>query len=218
MKVREMINLRNNTEVKIIPEDIKSITKGVIKEIQSNSFTVNFIGSMSFNTGDFLEIIISDNGNIFKFDCKVIKNELNLLTLSLPENVHQPQRREYPRVDISIPVVLNDTKNPDKLAHSITKNISGGGTQVISNVSFEKGSMLKASFKIIGKDTNIETLLEVLRIERDNNKKNYFLSGQFKNLSNSDKTTLIQVCFKRQLELKSKGVIKINKSSGGETN
>jgi c-di-GMP-binding flagellar brake protein YcgR len=198
--------LKKDIKVKIIPANIKAITSGSIIEIMEGSFVVAISKSAVFETHDLLELIISSQNDIIKFESKVIEAKEDCLYLSNPENIHYSQRREYPRVSISIPVVLKDINNPENSSESVTKNISGGGMQVVADKNFAVGSLLKAKLRILDKES-METMLEILRIDdKDKCSKEYFISGRFKNLSNTQKTALIQVCFKRQLELKFKGV------------
>ncbi|MDD3013020.1 MAG: PilZ domain-containing protein [Candidatus Gastranaerophilales bacterium] len=208
--------LKKNRNLKIIPGNINKISNGTIIDSKDASFVVLLDKAVSLEQNEVIEVIIPDQSNLIKFESTVIQKEEKILYLTIPKNVRYVQRREFPRVNISIPVTLNEISNPDDTLNSITKNLSGGGMQVIADKTFFVGSLLKAKFIIFDK-SSIESVLEVLRVDKkDHSCKEYYLSGRFKDLSNTQRTALIQMCFKRQLELKYKGIKLDLSNNGGE--
>jgi len=208
--------LKKDRHLKIIPCSVNEISNATITDLKENCFIVLLDKIVSLKQNEVIEVIIPDQSNLIKFESTVIQIIENLLYLTIPEKVRYVQRREYPRVNISIPVTLNEISNPDSTLDSVTKNLSGGGMQVISDKTFFVGSLLKAKFSIFDKNS-VETIMEVLRIDKnDQPGKGYYLSGRFKDLSNVQRTALIQMCFKRQLELKFKGIKSDLFNNGGE--
>jgi|GEM_PF-2982650 len=208
--------LKINEKIKIIPNNVKDITDGIITDLKKDSYSVLLNKTVSLNNNEAVEIIIPDNNNLIKAESSVLQINDNILCLTNPENIRHIQRREFPRVDIKIPVTLKEINKSDDVIDSVTKNLSGGGMQLVTDRNFKVGSLLDAKFIILDKKS-IETVLEVLRIDNDDKKKKeYYLSGKFKNLSNTQRTALIQICFKRQLELKYKGIRSDYFSNGGE--
>lgn len=198
--------LKKNKSFKVVPGNIKEISNGTITDLEKDHFIALLDKSVRLKPDDVVEIIVPDQNNLVKFDSTVIKIDKRVIHLTIPEEVRHIQRREFSRVNISIPVRLNEINNPESTLDSVTKNLSGGGMQLIIDKTFNVGSLLKAKFVILDKNS-IETILEVLRVDSDDqSNKEYYLSGKFKDLSNTQRTALIQVCFKRQLELKFKGI------------
>jgi len=208
--------LKKNINIKIIPCKINEISNGTIIDLKEDSFVVQLHKASLLEQGEIIEIIIPDKSKLIKFESTVIQRKEMILYLTIPDEARYIQRREYPRVNISIPVSLNEINDPDNTLDSVTKNLSGGGMQVVSEKTFFVGSLLRAKFVIFDK-SSIETVLEVLRVDRNEQSgKKYYLSGRFKDLSNTQRTALIQMCFKRQLELKYKGIKSDLFFNGGE--
>lgn len=198
--------LKNNQKLKIVPEDTKGITTGVIKSMSPVSFVVAVEEDDKQNLIDreVFEIIISDETCIISFETKVVDTKDNLVCFSMPENFKLIQRREYTRVDMNIPVSFKNNEAGEEVIGT-TRNISGGGLKASASKPLAEGKLMEANFKIFNvKD--IKTIVEVLRTEAKDDTTEYVMSGKFKEISNADRVALIQMCFKRQLELKCKGV------------
>jgi len=115
---------------------------------------------------------------------------------AVPSKFTIVQKREYPRISAQMPVFLKETVNGQE-TEAETINIGGGGMQFASSVKYNLNCILNTRFTLPNKK-EINTLFEILRADEEN--KNFFLSGKFKTISNFDKTSIIQFCFKRQLE------------------
>ena len=197
--------LKNNQELKVIPTEIKGISSGVVKEITPPGFIVqlNNVDKDLLKIGDSVEVIVPINNCLIRFESKINSVETNFVTFSLPNKFRRVQRREYTRVNVNIPVKLREL-NASTGVDSIMQDLSGGGMRLISDKGFGINSLLEADFKILARK-DIKTMLKILRINKFNDKE-YTLAGEFKEISNVDKTAIIQLCFKRQLEIKSKEV------------
>lgn len=199
--------IKNNQKLKIIPDEVKGINSGVVKEVNPLYFTVHLDNPNTDlpSIGENIEVIIPLDNCLVRFDTKIAEVNANIVKFSAPEKCRYVQRREYTRVNVNIPVNLKENSDSESI-NSITQNLSGGGMQILSSKNFDTGNLLEANFSILNR-SNITTLLEILRTnDYDNNSKEYSLSGEFKQISNIDRTAIIQLCFKRQLETKCKEV------------
>lgn len=195
--------LKNNQELKVIPSEIKGISNGIVKEITPSAFTVqlNNIDKDLLKIGDSVEIIVPVNNCLVRFEAKINSIDTNFVAFSLPNKFRRIQRREYTRVSVNIPVKLREL-NTSTGVDSVANDLSGGGMRLISDRDFDINNLLEANFRILARK-DIKTVLRILRINKSNDKE-YTLAGEFKEISNIDKTAIIQLCFKRQLEIKSK--------------
>jgi c-di-GMP-binding flagellar brake protein YcgR len=195
--------LKNSQKLRVIPDEIKGISNGIIQEVCPEYFMVCLDDANNLSIQDNIEIIISADNCLIRFDTKVIKIEGKTVYFSIPKEFRYIQRREYTRVDINIPIKLREF-NELEYINSFSENISGGGMQIISTKYFDIGNLLEAKFNVFeAKDIN--TVLKVLRIDsQSENKEECHLSGEFEDISNADRTAIIQLCFKRHLELKCK--------------
>ncbi|OGI21470.1 MAG: hypothetical protein A2287_02395 [Candidatus Melainabacteria bacterium RIFOXYA12_FULL_32_12] len=195
--------LKNNQELKIIPSEIKGISNGIIREIYPQYFTVQLdnVNDDLLRIGDHIEIIVPMKDYMIRFEVQVNLIDGNLVHFSLPKQFRRIQRREYTRVNVNIPVKLREVNNSNNI-NSIIENLSGGGMKLVSSEDFDIDSLLEANFSILSRK-DINTVLKVLRTDKYNSKE-YNLAAEFKEISNVDRTAIIQLCFKRQLELKCK--------------
>jgi c-di-GMP-binding flagellar brake protein YcgR len=146
--------------------------------------------------------IITDNVP-YKFTCKFIKpdkQEIPVLILSLPENIQKVQYRDFVRINCSIPVeiIYNDGQE-DKITKTSTRNISGGGIEVILKDKIELGR--EVDIKITLPTVSIETKGKVVRTILSDKKDDIFWSGvQFTQINEKDRQKIIQYIFQQQLK------------------
>lgn len=199
--------LKINQKLKIIPDEIKGISSGIIKEIYQDFFTVQLDkNNNSLAVGQNIEIIISGENCLTRFETKIFEIKGDIANFLIPEKFKNIQRREYTRININIPVNLKKPAAANESINTSTEDLSGGGMKVMSESSFDIDTLLEAKLSINTKK-NIKTLIKILRVDTcEQNLKKYHLSGKFKEISNADRITIIQLCFKRQLELKCKGI------------
>lgn len=191
--------IKEKQKIKIIPDRINDFSTGVIVSYQSDGFVAEIKNPSSVSLGQEPEILISSEDFIILFNSKVNKIINNNVFFSITSKVSIVQKREYPRIEVNIPVLLSDSSGMETEGTII--NLGGGGMQIRSSRKFNTDSKLNASFKLYGKK-DICVLFKILRISDNNDK--FVLSGNFEEISNLDKTSIIQFCFKHQLEIKYK--------------
>lgn len=188
--------IKKNQKISIIPDRIDKISTGIIISSGPDGFVAEVSNTSAISQGLEQEIVVSSENYTVTFTSKINKLDNNNVFFSIPSEFTFVQRREYPRININIPVFLTKTAEPEIKTETV--NIGGGGIQVTSPINFDVKTILKARFNLSEKK-EINTDFEVLRCEAGA-KKEFTLSGKFNNISNFDKTTIIQFCFKRQLE------------------
>ena len=201
--------LKDNQKLRVIPKEIRGISNGTIKEVCPQYFVVELENDKSgfLKVRDIIEIIIPVDSYLVKFEAEIIELKANSVHFLIPKQFKFVQRREYTRVDINLPVKLKELDNEQEPLTSTAKNISGGGMLVMSSKNFDFGALLEARFSIFPKK-DIKTLFEILRVNQSETDEGYCLAGEFKEISNADRTAIIQLCFKRQLETKCKEMSK----------
>lgn len=195
--------LETGLGLKIVPESIKNIKSGTILNIEGNLFTVELNGTVDgLLLYSEVEVLVNINSGVLKFNTTIQKIENNILSLIIPEKYSTVQRREYPRIKINIPVTIEQKEGIIKETN--TDDISGGGMKIFSDKEIERGIEFVAKLKITN-GKNIKTIFKVLRTTKENqDNKDFILSGKFADISHSDRTTIIQLCFRKQLEQKFK--------------
>ncbi len=96
------------------------------------------------------------------FTAKVNQIEQNKVFFSFPTKFNYIQKREYPRIDARIPVLIKKIHAEEDM-HAETVNIGGGGMQITVSSKFDLHSVLNTVFSLPNKK-EINTQFEILRI------------------------------------------------------
>lgn len=198
--------IKENQTIKIVPDAVSEITTGIITSATDKGFIAKVDNTLFAKSCTNPEILISSEAYLLKFQTSIDKIESGNVYFSIPEKLSYIQKREYPRIECKIPVLLF-IKSDHENIKAVIVNIGGGGMQV-SGISsnccadtFCINMILKANFNISPKN-EITTTYKLLRINNENGI--LVFSGSFGKISNADKTAIVQYCFKRQLEMKLK--------------
>ena len=194
-----MTLIKKQQKIKIIPEEINKFATGIIISSNPDSFVARVNDPSLVKMGQETEILISSEDFMVLFNSKVNKINNDNVFFSIISKISFVQKREYPRIAVSIPVLLLSDGKREENGEII--NIGGGGMQILVSLEFPKNSMVKAGFKLYDKN-EMDIMFKVLRV--DSTDKGFVISGKFDEISNFDKTSIIQYCFKRQLETKCK--------------
>lgn len=186
-------------EFKIIPQDVSGATKCLVTDTSPDYFEVKLMSEEKYKLGEPVELFsITPQGLLyFKSDVKDLEDKN--IKISYPDEYKFLQRREYTRIDMSKNIFLT-SKGKDIKAKII--DISAGGMKITADSQLS----LKEDYKIdlnIEKNTVINASFQPIRIDVDN-LCGYTVSGRFKNIKNIDRISLVQFCFKKQLENKNK--------------
>jgi c-di-GMP-binding flagellar brake protein YcgR len=187
--------------------------------------------------GSVIEVLVIDTKCVYSFNTSVIGKQKNppALWLSLPETYRRVQRREYVRVNIKLPVVVTikgETTIADEclesnvLAESVLEDgffsttsidISGGGIKIFGPLQFESDTIIKAMLRLPMKEiiSNAKVIRSIPNTKisekeftpNEYAKFNYITALCFTDIEDVDRSTIIQLCFKRQLELRQRGIV-----------
>jgi len=185
----------------------------VIAMPMSKGYPVMLAQGQSF-TG---QLII--DGIVYQFISKLLRKNIHPIpvwVVSLPVELKKVQLRSFVRTSAMIPVqfklILPLTNNDPEISadnptfNVQTKDISGGGLQLVTRQPFEIGA--KGQLVIdIPEGGIIMAIGEVVRVEQPQQENPVFWVGiKFLEVQERDRSKLIKYIFKKQLEQRQKGV------------
>lgn len=193
--------IQKQKEFKIIPKDIKGATRCSVVDVCDGSFEIELKTDEKYNINETVELFSITPQGLLYFETLISEVNQNKVKLLFPIAHKFLQRREYSRVDFSKNIFLKE-KDSDKNIKSSILDISAGGMKISS---FEELSLSKDyNVKVeIDRSIQIDCLFQPIRIEADNIN-GYTVSGRFKLLKNIDRISLVQFCFKKQMENQNK--------------
>ncbi|MGB8955995.1 MAG: flagellar brake domain-containing protein [Tumebacillaceae bacterium] len=141
---------------------------------------------------------------------------IKMLILKRPgySQIHRQQRREFLRVPLAatLDLVYMDSQSKQIITtKALGSDISGGGISfcIKQGLPLQANDIIGFSFSlpIEGKGYGITGKARVIRIAPPNEAGNKMVSLKFFELSEPDRQRIIQYSFKRQIELREKGVL-----------
>lgn len=236
--------LKLHQKLQIVLEENQNISKSYLSSIMDYDNSSMLIAEPTHKSqpavipvGTTVEVLVIDDKCVYSFNTSVIGKQKTpaALWLSLPETYRRVQRREYVRVNIKLPIVVNikgesqifeESLHSNILAEDIlqkgyfnssTIDISGGGTKIFSPIKFEQDSLINVHLRLPMKEVN--TIAKVIRSDLNTKvseeeftpeeyaKFNYITALCYTDIEDADRSTIIQLCFKRQLELRQRGIV-----------
>lgn len=153
------------------------------------------------------------DGVVYMFTCTLLERKLSPLPIwkaSLPTNVERVQQRSFVRVDATVPVrmAIEPAKAGEAtlLLEATTKDISGGGAKIIYKHRLPAGTQMKLTLQLpeIGE---VETEAQVVRTDKpQEDRPIHWVALRFINLHETVRSKIIKYVFKRQMELRQKGI------------
>lgn len=193
--------IQKQKEFKIIPKDIKGATRCSVVDVCDGSFEIELKTDENYHINETVELFSITPQGLLYFETLISEVNQNKVKLLFPIAHKFLQRREYSRVDFSKNIFLKE-KDSDKNIKSSILDISAGGMKISSfdELSLSKDYNVKVE---IDRSIQIDCLFQPIRIEADNIN-GYTVSGRFKLLKNIDRISLVQFCFKKQMENQNK--------------
>lgn len=154
------------------------------------------------------------DNNVYAFNSSVIGRAVRnipVIKLVLPESLKRVQRRQFVRVPVSLSVQFFSTKNEFLPFQTKMLDISAGGFAALlkDQVNLQKHHQIIVSFDIPDREGRILTLTlpaTIIRISAKTDREPARVSLLFANILSEDRENIIRYVFKRQLELKNKGI------------
>lgn len=187
------MQLKENEKIRVVPENFEETFDVVINKIDDDYVYFN-LGSNVLGAGEVFDAyVISDNGILF-FTAKVEKIENNVVSFGRKIKLEQLQRRQYVRVKIVDDVEIFNNEN-EKLLDAWFVDISVGGFKIHLKNTLNFSQKYLVKFKLYEKDMILPFSIIAQNKEMENL---YTISARFENISNNDKITLVQYCYKKQ--------------------
>ncbi len=193
-------------DFRIIPENFESATTFDLKEVGASTLDIeikcydNKILS-DYKMGAKVEIFGSIPDGLVYFQTKVIDANGTRLTIELPENIKNIQRREYSRVKFMGDIEFECKK--DMVLN--VEDISAGGLKMITKEPLKVDSDYPIKITLIN-NLDIECTFTPIRVQDTiyKEKEAYVVSGSYKDISSIERIALVQYSFKVMMEIKSK--------------
>lgn len=159
------------------------------------------------------------DGALCSFATKVIgrvEKPIHMLILKRPgySQIHRQQRREFLRVSLAttLNLVYMDSQSKQIITTTASGNdISGGGIsfRIKQELPLQANDIIGFTFRmpLDGKGYEITGKARVIRIAPPNEAGTKLVSLRFFELTEQDRQRIIQYSFKRQIELREKGVL-----------
>ena len=133
-----------------------------------------------------------------------------LWEIALPHGAKKLQQRNYVRLDVMVPVTVYvpDERGRERPLRAVTKDLSGGGALVVLREKLLPGGKCFLLLEVPDSEP-IRTAAEIVRVDQPQSDNNvYWTAVRFLALPECDRDTIIHFIFKKQLELKRKGLWK----------
>ena len=188
-------------EFKIIPKDVTGATKCVVSDMNVDYFSVNVMSKEVFEPNDSVELFSITPQGLLYFETFVKNVNGDNVDMIYPVSHKFLQRREYTRIDFTKNILLKEKESGNNIKATVL-DISAGGMKLTTSEEMGLTKDYKVNFEI-DKNVAIDCYFQPIRIEADN-LSGYTVSGRFKILKNIDRITLVQFCFKKQMENQNK--------------
>lgn len=159
--------------------------------------------------GEQVEVIYYYNNDIYKFytvvrDRKV--DQIPLILLAHPKEVFKIQRRKFVRVPIVCNIEYSKLENQSnaKLLKAMMIDLSGGGMRIKLNEEISLGNKIVAYIPVSKEQLILKG--EVVRIEKDEDRKRNLCGVNFLELDERNREKLIRFIFQIMREQMKKGI------------
>src|SRR5690625_3155428 len=158
--------------------------------------------------------IIHDDGVVYEFPTKLIgrkTDKIPMLELELPKKhmIKKIQRRAFVRVDVIKDVTIIPAEEDAEAVMTSIVNISGGGMCLVvpDNIQIEVDDIFTCQFVIPSpkEKESIEAECQVVRMDKDMERNHEKAFIHFLHINETDRTKIVQFCFRKQLEQRRKG-------------
>lgn len=164
------------------------------------------------NGREFYAKVFDDSG-IYGFYSLLLNKRISPLPIwivSMPAALKKMQQRSFVRLDISLPVRLeySESDNPEQTIslEAATKDVGGGGVQIIAAQPFAVGTRFQVSIRLTAAD-EIQAQGEVVRCYKpQSDRMLYWLAVKFIEINENSRDKMIRFIFRKQLEQRQKGM------------
>lgn len=130
---------------------------------------------------------------------------LPVWVIAPPHDYRKIQLRSYVRMETALPVEVHIDGADLPPVAATTKDIGGGGVQLITRLALEPGVRLQLAIELAGTG-RLTVLGDVVRVEHDAARNLYTAGIKFVEISERERDKIIKYIFKKQLERRQKGL------------
>lgn len=134
-----------------------------------------------------------------------------LLAPPQEDQVVRYQQRDFYRLDTNLPLTYHvrylpsDEPRPTRLFHSVTRDVSGNGAQILCPESYPLGTHLDIQLEVDGLKVNV--LGEVVRHVQTMSAREHWMGIRFLRLEERDRDLIIRYIFNQQRDRRRKGLL-----------
>lgn len=191
-----LLEFKKNQTIKIVPQDVDAACNLSVVDSCDEFLIVSREKSCGREITGKVECFSMTESGIVYFNSKISKIDENQYKLTLPITHNVLQRREYTRIEFNANIVL--VSDDKQQVEALVTDISAGGMKIVS----EKELAISKDYSFdlcFDKSQNISAVFSPIREDKNENG-TYVTSGKFKKISNKDRISLAQFCFRKQME------------------
>ncbi|OPJ57108.1 flagellar brake protein [Alkalithermobacter paradoxus] len=215
MKCKKKLEIGQKLQIEIETSDIKenNLISQLLEIVSEDEY---FIAVPIVNTSLFPIYVGSkitiyytiESSGVFKFSAEVIdrkKGDISYLHIKRISEIKKIQRRDYFRLEISIPIELYDLGD-NLISKGYTKDISGGGISAILDRKIQNNIYVYCKIDIDNKKYKLHSKIVRSGIYEKNT--DLFEIGiSFEKIDNKERNNIVGFIFKEQRKLMQKGLI-----------
>lgn len=168
--------------------------------------------------GQEVEIVFFRDEGQYIFKAKIEKRfkkeNVDLLKLNRISSIKRIQRRNYYRLNITLPISIKLLTDKDKQSQNFkewlktyTMDISGGGVRILLDRNIEKGSLLECKLKINDEDLLLKGEVVRSQLIQQYPITKYEIGISFVDITEYQRDQIIGFIFEEQRKLRRKGFI-----------
>ncbi|SHJ43790.1 flagellar brake protein [Tepidibacter formicigenes] len=216
MKYKNYFKVGDKLEIQV-SDDYIDKDKSLISQLLEIASEDEYFIAIPIHEGNLVPISIGskilvyysvDNKGIFYFTAKLMNRKKNRVPYFMIKQLTETktiQRRNYFRLDVSIPVEIYNNEN-ETITTGYTKDLSGGGLKLISDKKLEDNENVLCRITIEGKE--LEMKVQVIRTKiYEKNIKQFEIGIKFLEIEEKDRNYIVGYLFKQQRILRQKGLI-----------
>lgn len=187
---------KENQIIKVVPTDVEASCSVRVLDSCDEFLCVTPQKDLAGKeiTGKVECFTIAEDGIIY-FNSKISRIDDNQYKLTLPITQKTLQRREYTRIAFNANILL---KTPTNQIDVLITDLSAGGMRVISQKELSMSEDYNFTL-LLDKTQTVNAVFAPIR--QDKSEQNtYITSGKFKMISNRDRISLAQFCFRKHME------------------
>lgn len=188
--------LEKDQVISVVPQDFKYSNKGKVTGIQDRTFTMELHHAPEgIEIKKLMEFYSQTKNGMLYFSSSAMEINGNVLTLAIPRKHRFLQRRAFTRIKFIYDMDLIAGGKTYKIK---SRDVSASGMKMVTSEHLDIDSEYDVSINLLD-EHYVKCKFEPIKIEK-NDDGSYTISGRFKDLSNTDKTKLIQFCMRKNVE------------------